>query len=153
MNRPSPGRALLALAIVVTASACRSDVIGPDFDPEVEAFVDLMNAHRVEVGCAPLTWNSFVAEVAQAHSVDMVERGFFAHENPDGLSPFERMTAAGIDYSRAAENIAWGYPTGAAVLDGWLSSPGHRANLENCSLTEHGVGLYETRWTHLFRTP
>jgi uncharacterized protein YkwD len=125
----------------------------PQLDPEVESFVDQMNAHRTSVGCGPLTWNFEVAAVALGHSRDMIERGFFAHENPDGASPFDRMRAAGIDFSRAAENIAYGYPTGSAVLTAWLDSPGHRSNIENCALTEHGVGLEGTHWTHLFITP
>jgi len=141
------------VVVAAFAAACSDDALGPDFDPEVEAFVDLANAHRQSVGCDDLAWNAEVAAVAQAHSLDMVRRDFFAHDNPDGESPFDRLTNAGITYSRAAENIAWGYGTAASVLDGWLNSAGHRANLENCSLTQAGVGLLETRWTHLFINP
>jgi len=115
--------------------------------------VQQMNAHRASVGCAPLVWNEAVAAVALGHSQDMVSRSFFSHQNPDGASPFDRLRAAGIDYSRAAENIAYGYPTGTAVLTAWLNSPGHKANIESCALTEHGVGLVGTHWTHLFITP
>ncbi|MDH3271376.1 MAG: CAP domain-containing protein [Gemmatimonadota bacterium] len=148
------------LAIVgLMLAACGDSILEPELElelalePEVTSFVTLMNAHRTQVGCAPLEWNVDVAEVATAHSADMIDRDFFAHTNPDGQSPFDRMTAAGISYSYAAENIAWGYPTGEAVLDAWLNSPGHRANIENCSLAQHGVGLVGTHWTHLFRTP
>jgi uncharacterized protein YkwD len=143
----------MVVVLVSSTAACSDDALGPDFDPEVEAFVDMANAHRRSVGCEDLAWNAEVAAVAQAHSVDMVQRDFFAHDNPDGESPFDRLTNAGISYSRAAENIAWGYGTAAAVLDGWLNSSGHRANLENCSLTQAGLGLLETRWTHLFMNP
>ncbi len=122
-------------------------------DPAVREFVDLANAHRESVGCGPLLWHERTAEVAQAHSTDMVERDFFAHQNPDGESPFDRLREAGIAWSGGAgENIAWGYPTAAAVLAGWLGSPGHRANLENCGYSHHGVGLEGTHWTHLFVT-
>jgi uncharacterized protein YkwD len=83
-------------------------------------------------GCGPLLWHDGTAEVARAHSADMVARDFFAHQNPDGESPFDRLREAGIEWSGGAgENIAWGYPTAAAVLAGWLGSPGHRAKLEN----------------------
>jgi uncharacterized protein YkwD len=116
-------------------------------------FVELMNDHRESVGCPRLDWNGDVASVAQAHSEDMVERDFFAHTNPDGDSPFDRLQNAGIAYSTGAENIAWGYNTADAVLNGWLSSSGHKANIENCSLTEHGVGLEQAHWTHLFIRP
>jgi len=142
------------MAVLVGSAACQSDITGPDFEsPEIEVFASLMNAHRVSVGCEPLIWIDEVADVAQAHSVDMASRDYFDHTTPDGQSPFDRLRDAGLDFSRAAENIAYGYPTPEAVLQGWLDSPGHRANIENCALTEHGVGLHATRWTHLFRTP
>ncbi len=111
---------------------------------------ELVNAHRASVGCAALAWNGSVGDVAQAHSDDMVDRDFFSHTNPDGLSPFDRLASAGVSFTAAAENIAYGYPTAQAVLQGWLDSPGHRANIENCALTEHGVGVTEAHWTHLF---
>ena len=116
-------------------------------------FAELVNAHRASVGCSALVWNGSVADVARAHSDDMVERDFFSHTNPDGLSPFDRLSAAGIAFTAAAENIAYGYPTAQAVLQGWLDSPGHRANIENCALTEHGVGVTRAHWTHLFIRP
>jgi len=148
-------RAPEVVAIVVLLSACGDSAFGPlaDLDPETVSFVDQMNAHRESVGCAPLTWNQDVAVVALGHSQDMVDRGFFGHENPDGQSPFDRLRASGVGFSRAAENIAYGYPTGAAVLAGWLDSPGHRGNIEDCALTQHGVGRVGTYWTHLFITP
>ena len=126
---------------------------GPAVDAEVTRFVELMNYHRASVNCPELSWNREVAAVAQGHSQDMVDRAFFSHINPDGASPFDRLTAASISYSRAAENIAWGHPTAEAVLNAWLESAGHRANIENCQLRQHGVGLRDQRWTHVFITP
>lgn len=148
-------RRIVPLALVLTvAAACGSDPgVAPDAASDVALFVELMNQHRVDVGCPALTWNADVAAVAQAHSEDMVARNFFAHTNPDGDSPFDRLANAGIDFSAAAENIAYGYPTPEAVLDAWLASDGHRANIENCALTEHGVGLQDAYWTHLFIRP
>jgi uncharacterized protein YkwD len=150
--RVRPVAVFAALAPLV-ALACGDGPLGPEDDPAVEAFVELVNDHRASVGCPRLEWRPDVAEVAHAHSLDMVERGFFAHTNPDGASPFDRLQAAGIEYSSAAENIAWGYATAEAVLAGWLGSPGHRANIERCALTQHGIGLVDTRWTHVFVTP
>ena len=147
------GSKVAVMVLTSALAACDAALLEPELETEVGAFVALMNDHRATVGCEPLVWVSEVAAVAQAHSVDMVERDFFDHTNPDGLSPFDRMEAAGVQLSRGAENIAWGYGTADAVLQGWLDSPGHRTNIENCALTEHGVGLYQTRWTHLFRTP
>ena len=149
-------RRTLAIALFAFAVSCDAHAgLGPDSDadPELILFVDIMNDHRESVGCPRLAWNDAVADVAQSHSEDMVERDFFDHTNPDGKSPFDRLHDAGIEYSGAAENIAWGYPSAETVLDGWLNSSGHRANIENCSMTEHGVGLQQSRWTHLFIRP
>lgn len=147
--------AILALLPIVAACDSASDPLAPEAElpAEVQNFVSLMNAHRVGVGCDPLAWNVDVASVAQAHSEDMVARDFFSHDNPDGASPFDRLQAAGVAYSGAAENIAFGFPSGEAVLQAWIDSPGHRANIENCTLTEHGVGLDGTHWTHVFIRP
>ena len=146
---------LLPLVLLAVVACDANDPLVPeiDFDPHVEQFVSLLNAHRADVGCSALVWNGAVAEVAQAHSVDMATRSFFSHTNPDGKSPFDRLSEAGVAFSSAGENIAHGYPTAAAVLAGWLDSPGHRANIENCALTQHGVGLHAARWTHVFIRP
>jgi uncharacterized protein YkwD len=155
---PQNLRPIASLTVLgaLAAVACGSDAaVGPDVDanPSVTSFVELMNAHRASVGCPELSWNSEVSAVAQAHSEDMIARDFFSHTNPDGDSPFDRLRDAGVSYSAAAENIAYGYPTAEAVLTGWLGSSGHRANIENCSLTEHGVGLEGSHWTHVFIRP
>ncbi|MEJ2482034.1 MAG: CAP domain-containing protein [Gemmatimonadota bacterium] len=123
----------------------------PTIQAEVVTLVDLVNARRVAEGCAPLVWHDGVAAVADAHSADMRDRDFFAHTNPDGKSPFDRLRDAGIDWSGAAgENIAWGTSSGQTAFDMWINSSGHRANIENCAFTHHGVGLVDARWTHLF---
>lgn len=145
---------LTASLLIAVLGACGiTDSIEPVMSADVEQFVTFMNGHRASVGCGPLTWMSEVTEVALSHSQDMLQRDFFDHVNPDGASPFDRLRAAGVDYSIAAENIAWGYVSAESVLDAWIDSPGHRANLENCDLTHHGVGLSETHWTHMFVTP
>lgn len=145
----------LALFTLLAGCDSGSDPLLPEEElpAEVQDFVSLMNAHRQTVGCEALVWNSAVAGVAQAHSQDMLSRSYFAHDNPDGESPFDRLRAAGVTYSGAAENIAYGYPDAAAVLNGWLNSSGHRRNIENCGLSEHGVGLEGTHWTHVFIRP
>lgn len=161
-NLPRSFRGILhqvvAVAVLGTlgAAACGSDTaVGPDAsaNPTVASFVEQVNAHRRSLGCPDLVWNPAVAAVAQAHTEDMTARDFFSHTNPDGASPFDRLANAGIAYSSAAENIAFGYATAEMVLAAWIESPGHRANIENCSLTEHGVGLDGTYWTHLFIRP
>ncbi len=119
-------------------------------DGAVRQYEQLANAHRVRIGCGRLRWHGRTGAVAQRHAEDMVRRDFFSHTNPDGRTPFDRLRAAGVTYTAAAENIAFGYPTAAAVLRAWLNSEGHRRNLENCDYTHHGVGLREGKWVEVF---
>jgi uncharacterized protein YkwD len=128
---------------------------------EIRALEGLINKHRRSVGCKDLEWLDAVAAVAQKHSEDMVQRNFFDHKSPEGVTPFQRLNAAGIHFTRAAENIAYGQATAQAVLASWLRSPGHRRNIEDCAMREHGIGFargtktlpYGTMinaWTHNF---
>ena len=122
-------------------------------DPEVVSFIGAMNSHRESVGCEPLLWHDGTGDVAQAHSQDMVDRDFFAHTNPDGVNPFQRLGNAGVEWSGpAGENIALTSGGAESALSLWLNSSGHRQNIENCSFTHHGVGLAGRLWTHLFIT-
>jgi uncharacterized protein YkwD len=123
-------------------------------DPTAEAAVlALVNEARVDAGCGALTADPALAAVARAHSADMRDRDYFSHTSPEGLSPFDRAERAGIDYSRA-ENIAFGQADATAVMEAWLESPGHRANILDCELTKLGVGVAEGPggpwWTQLF---
>lgn len=146
------------LAALALSLACNGDDPAgpvPSDGPEgpVATFVSEMNAHRESVGCAALEWHSATAEVAFGHSQDMQDRAFFSHTNPDGASPWDRLEAGGVTWNGpAGENIAMASGGGEAVLNLWLGSPGHRANIENCALREHGVGLVGSHWTHLFTT-
>jgi uncharacterized protein YkwD len=80
---------------------------------------------------------------ARLHSMDMHERGYFAHETPDGQSPWDRMEEAGyVDWRAVAENIAAGSPTADGVMQGWMSSTGHCRNIMNGDLTEIGIGYF-----------
>ena len=112
----------------------------------------LVNAERAAAGCGALSADSGLASVARAHSADMRDRGFFDHVNPDGLDPFERAERAGV--SARAENLAWGQQDAAEVMQSWMTSPGHRANILDCSLTRLGVGVAQGSggpwWTQLF---
>lgn len=150
-------RSLLLCAVL--SAACQQQIfIQPpstrpaptDAAAEVRSFTTLVNRHRQTIGCAPLQWDAQIAAVAQAHSEDMVRNNFFSHTNKRGQSPFDRLSAAGVKYSSAAENIAYGQTTAQQVLQSWLTSSGHRQNIETCSYTKHGVGMAGTKWTHVF---
>ncbi|WP_322759156.1 CAP domain-containing protein [Frankia sp. Cr2] len=120
--------------------------------------VALTNAERAKAGCAPLTVDSRLTAAAQAHSDDMATHNYFSHTSQDGRTPFQRMAAAGYQFSIAAENIAAGQRTPTDVMTGWMNSTGHRENILNCSLKQIGVGYgtggnYGVYWTQDFGTP
>ncbi|MEQ8350597.1 MAG: CAP domain-containing protein [Leptospiraceae bacterium] len=126
----------------------------PTLTSQEKEFVRLVNEHRKKVGCQALILNPVLQRIAVEHSRDMAARDFFSHTNPDGESPFDRMKAAGLRYSWAAENIAFGQRSASEVFKSWLDSSGHRKNIENCRLSEHGIGHYSVtnHWTHVFAT-
>lgn len=144
---------LLAATLIAPLPAVRerldSDPERLESDPEVRLFIKLVNAYRESIGCPAFVVDLRAESVAQAHSEDMYERRYVGHVNPDGRSHSDRLRLAGVSFSAAGENIAQSDEGGRTVLDLWLASPPHRANIQNCSFTRHGVGHFETRWTHV----
>jgi uncharacterized protein YkwD len=102
--------------------------------------LQLTNQERAKAGCGPLRTNSALTKAAEAHASDMVLNHYFDHNSLDGRSPFDRMKAAGFSGGSMAENIAVGYKTAGAVVEGWMNSEGHRKNMLNCSYTMIGIG-------------
>ncbi|MES4907620.1 MULTISPECIES: CAP domain-containing protein [unclassified Streptomyces] len=99
----------------------------------------LVNQERSKVGCEPVTADPKLTQLAQDFTDDMALRGFFDHLDPDGDSPWERAEQVGI-LNLGGENIARGQQDAQAVMDSWMNSPGHRANILNCSYKTLGVG-------------
>lgn len=126
---------------------------GPAPEGEIAVFVEALNDHRREIGCPALVWDPAVARVARGHSDDMRSRGFYDHTDPEGATFTDRLRWGGVVWISAAENIARTSFGAEQVLYLWLQSPGHRANIDNCRFTTHGVGLSGEYWTHLFVTP
>ena len=114
--------------------------------------VRLVNEARAENGLQPLTASAEISRVARAKSQDMADNGYFSHTSPTYGTPFQMLTAFGISYKTAGENIAYGQRTPQEVVTGWLNSPGHRANILNASYTQIGVGYVAAGnyWTQLF---
>ncbi len=120
-------------------------------DPEILVLVELVNRRRSDVGCEPLTWHEGIAAVAVSHSLDMQQRDFYDHVDPDGETLIHRLTRAGIAFNGVAgENLVIGTVDGTIAYTLWIDSAEHRANIENCFFTHHGVGLADGRWTHVF---
>lgn len=104
--------------------------------------LELVNRDRRRYGLAELSMNLTARPVARAHSRDMFARGYFAHINPDGLDPFDRMQAGGVRYSYAGENLAYA-PTVFSAHEGLMNSPGHRANILRPEFKTVGIGVID----------
>ncbi|AWZ16294.1 hypothetical protein DRB96_33230 [Streptomyces sp. ICC1] len=113
----------------------------------------MVNQERAQAGCVPVRANPPLAALAGAFSKDMAVRGFFDHTDPDGNSPWDRATKAGIS-GMGGENIARGQGDAQAVMKAWMNSPGHKANILNCEFRTLGVGMHNASggpwWTQDF---
>lgn len=160
---------VLALALLPLLAACgggggTSDgTLPPPIDPGTmsaserayaEEVLRLVNLERAGNGLSALAWHEEAAQVAYVHDVDMDQRNFFSHINPDGDSPLDRVVAAGITgFSSVGENIARGQTSPAQVMSDWMNSTGHRANILNAGFTHLGVGVHgagDIWWTQVF---
>ena len=125
----------------------------------------LTNQQRAAHGCKPLVAEKRLMRAAQLHTTDMATHNFFTHPSRNGRTPAVRVVAAGYHFRIVAENIAAGQRTPDAVVAAWMKSPGHRANILNCKLTQIGVGYLSnpgykvkgksavTAWTQDFGLP
>lgn len=131
------------ISIPTVASSVRS------FEQQV---VDLVNEIRAKNGLKPLKENWELSRVARIKSQDMKDNRYFAHNSPVYGTPFQMIKNFGISYRTAGENIAQGYRTPQQVVNGWMNSSGHRANILNAAYTQIGVGYVASGhyWTQMF---
>jgi uncharacterized protein YkwD len=116
-------------------------VAGTQPRPDLEAqMLEMVNEERRAAGLKPVAPDPELTEVARAHSADMFARGYFAHVSPEGLSPFDRMTRAGVTFRTAGENLALA-PTVKIAHTGLMNSPGHRANILRPEFGRLGIGI------------
>ena len=128
----------------------------PGKDSEVEAYekkvVELVNEIREQNGLSKLAHDWELSRVARFKSQDMKDNRYFSHTSPVYGSPFDMIKNFGISYRSAGENIAMGYRTPEAVVNEWMNSSGHRANILSSSYTKIGVGYVKSGnyWTQMF---
>lgn len=140
----------------------------PNFEAEMLAAVNAYRRAGASCGsrgnfppATELVWNAALTQAGVKHSDDMVARNFFSHTGSDGSSVGDRATAAGYAWRSVGENIAAGQPSIAVVVDGWMKSEGHCANLMNAGFRDIGVACvagsasntYRTYWTQVLGTP
>jgi uncharacterized protein YkwD len=122
--------------------------------------VELINVQRANAGLSALNSQSQLGSAAQLHSADMACNNYFSHTGLDGSTVGVRATRQGYNWSFIAENIAAGYGSPEAVVEGWMNSPGHKANILNANAVEVGIGYaysdnstYGVYWTAVFGKP
>ncbi|HUB35565.1 MAG TPA: CAP domain-containing protein [Solirubrobacteraceae bacterium] len=114
-----------------------------------EVTLCLINRERVANGEQPLKLDRKLARAAQGHSEDMINEDYFSHEAPNGSTPLQRMEEVGYIYSHeigyeVGENIAWGtlwLATPASIVESWMNSPEHRANILDANYVDTGMGV------------
>lgn len=120
----------------------------------ITGVLKIVNQERKKEGLSPLSTNIELTNCATLRSKELVQ--LFSHTRPNGTSCFTILDENKVVHGTSGENIAAGYPTAAAVMDGWMHSEGHRANIMNPSFTKVGIGLYKTsdafgyHWTQIF---
>ncbi|MCX4776050.1 CAP domain-containing protein [Streptomyces sp. NBC_01264] len=136
--------------VAPTAAPGPSDSAAPA--GAVAEVLALVNKERAAVGCPVLTVNEKLTKAAQDHSEDMAAHSNMSHTGSDGSDPGQRITRAGYQWRTYAENVAYGYPTAAKVMEGWMNSPGHKRNILDCNVKEIGIGLAQPGqyWTQDF---
>jgi uncharacterized YkwD family protein/spore coat assembly protein SafA len=114
--------------------------------------INLVNQERAKNGLPALKYDWELARVAEHKSQDMRNKGYFSHTSPTYGSPFDMMKSYGITYKAAGENIAYGQTSAQQVMNSWMNSSGHRANILNPNFTHIGVGYVANGhyWTQMF---
>lgn len=126
--------------------------------------LNLVNQYRADNGIDTLRIDEQLTDAAEYHSRSMANDDFFSHQGIDGSSPFDRISDEGYAYRATGENIAAGFTTPESVVNAWMGSSGHRANILNPNFTEIGIGHhylandtgqvnYNHYWTTTFATP
>lgn len=117
--------------------------------------IRLVNLERAKVGRTALVENKELTNLARLKSQDFINKNYFSHTSPTYGSPFDMMKKYGISYTSAAENIAAGQRTAAEVMNSWMNSTGHKANILNSTFNQIGVGVAKDNngklyWTQMF---
>lgn len=137
------------------ADARTDDTADKDASEAAQAVLRLVNQERAKAGLSALSLDKRLNRAAQKKSEDMRDKNYFDHQSPTYGSPFDLMRSEGINYTTAGENIAAGQQSAEAVMESWMNSSGHRANILNAKYKYLGVGLalggrYGTYWTQEF---
>jgi len=117
------------------------DVLGYATDIHVEQLLSDTNAQRTSLGLNPLTLNTQLSEAAAKKASDMFAKDYWAHNSPTGTTPWDFISGVGYHYVVAGENLAKNFTTSQAVVDAWMASPTHRANIVKSGYRDIGFAV------------
>ena len=117
------------------------------------AVVAEMNRERAVYGLKPLRINALLSDAAVDRLADMFGKRYFGHVSPDGVQPWSWVERRGYNYREVGENLAVGYPSAEEIVDGWMHSPHHRANILKGAFDEVGVAIAPGSPQRGFRGP
>ena len=118
-----------------------SGVLGITANISTGELLSLTNQKRQEAGLAPLILNEALAQAAYKKAQDMLSKNYWAHNSPDGTTPWVFFKSAGYDYLFAGENLARGFTTAPDAVSAWMSSPGHRDNMLSANYKDVGFAV------------
>ena len=113
--------------------------------------LDIVNQERSKAGLSSLSMNEELSNMAMVKAQDMYNNNYFDHNSPTHGSPFDMMNEFGITYNSAGENIAKGQTTPTQVMQDWMNSPGHKANILSNNYTQIGIAFYNNAWVQEFK--
>ncbi len=119
-------------------------VLGYASNMSVSALLQGTNTQRESNGLGDLSTNSQLNQAAQTKANDMATRDYWAHNTPDGATPWTFIISAGYQYQTAGENLAYGFDSSDATITGWMNSPEHRANILNSTYKDVGFGVADS---------
>jgi uncharacterized protein YkwD len=157
LNRFARRTAVVILSIAAAAGVQFAAAAPASAQTTAESqVITLVNQERAKVGCVALKYNLNLRTAAYQHSVDMATHNYFDHTGSDGSTFVTRVKAAGYS-APLGENIAWGWRTPADVMNAWMNSAPHKANILNCAARSIGVGMAKSAngtayWTQEFGT-
>ena len=132
---------LVAEVFLIATEKKYEGVLGITANITVEELLTLTNQKRAESGLPPLQMNPELANAAAAKASDMFSKNYWAHVAPDGATPWGFIRSAGYEYIWAGENLARGYTTSSDVVNAWMASPGHKANILSSNYSDIGFAI------------
>lgn len=131
------------LAVLTLCATATMHAAGVRNDITIDTVIQLMNEERAAAGLPPLAADPRLTQAADDRMRHMEEEGFWAHRSPDGVTPFTWLRVRAYDFERAGENLASGFETARLLVESWMESPGHRANILSPDFVDCGIAIID----------